>query len=229
MQAVIMAAGKGVRMLPLTSRMPKPLLKINGKAIIDYTIEALPGEIDEVVVLVGYLGDQIKEYLKARYPDRKFTFVEVETLGTGYAVSMCKPYLKDDFIVLNGDDLYRKEDISQLLGENLAILVKDVSKEPGFPQGYARFGRVAADENGNFMALEMSVDDSEHLVVIGAYKLNKKFFSYDLVKMPSGEYGLPQTLFSMSGENKIKVIKANFWVPIGFPEDIAKAEAKLNE
>ncbi|KKQ79283.1 MAG: hypothetical protein UT03_C0063G0001, partial [Candidatus Moranbacteria bacterium GW2011_GWD2_38_7] len=62
MQIVILAAGRGTRMKDLTDNVPKPMLQINGKPILAYKLEALPEEIDEVIFVVGYFGNQIQQY-----------------------------------------------------------------------------------------------------------------------------------------------------------------------
>ena len=62
MKAVILAAGEGVRMRPLTNNCPKPMIKILGKPILHHIIDALPDEVNEIILVVGYLGDQIENY-----------------------------------------------------------------------------------------------------------------------------------------------------------------------
>ncbi|TSC55275.1 MAG: nucleotidyl transferase [Parcubacteria group bacterium Greene0416_79] len=63
MKAIILAAGEGKRMLPLTRSVPKPLLRIKNKTILDYIFAALPEEIDHVVIVVGYLKKKIQEHI----------------------------------------------------------------------------------------------------------------------------------------------------------------------
>ena len=62
MQAIILAAGKGTRMRPLTYDMPKAMLPVKGKPVLEYTISFLPEEIDEIIIVINHLGDQIKNY-----------------------------------------------------------------------------------------------------------------------------------------------------------------------
>ncbi|MDP4007342.1 MAG: NTP transferase domain-containing protein, partial [bacterium] len=62
MQAVIIAAGKGMRMRPLTLNLPKPLLRVMGKSILERNLEQLQGLVDEVILVIGYKGEAIKKY-----------------------------------------------------------------------------------------------------------------------------------------------------------------------
>ena len=62
MQAVILAAGVGKRLKPLTDDLPKPMVRVNGRPILEYTLSILPKEIDEVILIVGYLKEKIIEY-----------------------------------------------------------------------------------------------------------------------------------------------------------------------
>ena len=63
MQAVILAAGEGVRLRPLTLERPKPLIKVDGKTLLEHNLDQLVGVIDEVILVIGYKGNMIKEYI----------------------------------------------------------------------------------------------------------------------------------------------------------------------
>ena len=71
MQVVILAAGHGTRMEELTTRVPKPMLDVAGKPLLEYKLEALPDEIDEIVIVTGYLGDFIKRHFGSSYIGKK--------------------------------------------------------------------------------------------------------------------------------------------------------------
>src|SRR3989338_8673122 len=101
MQAVILAAWLGTRMGQLTKDTPKPLLKIADKTLLEHNLTALPDEIDEVVLVVGYLDDQIRNFVGKKFLGKKITYVHQEKLrGTGHALSMCKGVVRDRFLVL---------------------------------------------------------------------------------------------------------------------------------
>jgi len=227
MQCVILAAGRGVRMGDLTNDTPKPLLKINGKPILEYTLNNLPEEISEVIIVIGYKGDLIRAYISDEYKGRKIKYVVQDNLNGGAAALHCaKDLLEGKFLVLMGDDLYDKSDLEKLISdEPPAFLTKELDEPPG------RLGVCKIDSDGYLLEIieaGMPRDESIKLVNTAAYLLDKKFFNYPLVKKSTKadekEFGLPQTIATMAKDYKIKVEKAEFWHPIGYPEDILKAE-----
>lgn len=112
MQAVILAAGVGIRMRPLTETVPKPLLKVAGKPLIEYTLAALPNEIDEVIIVIGYLGEQIIKHFGESFDGKKIRYVKQKNLeGTARALFEAREFITDRFLVLMSDDIYSKNDI----------------------------------------------------------------------------------------------------------------------
>lgn len=223
MQAVILAAGRGKRMNNLTKNNAKPMLKIKGRPVLEYKIDALPSEIKELIFVVGYYREQIMNHFKNNYKGRKITYVIQEKLnGTGGALYLVKSILKDKFLVLMGDDLYHKQDIKKMLKHKLSVLACPVD-DP------SRFGIVKTDRRGNVLEIiEKPKRPQSNLANTGAYVLNKDFFKYDLVNIGGGEFGLPQTLAKMAKDCPIKCEKAKIWCPIGKPEDLEKAENVLH-
>ena len=105
-QAVILAGGKGTRLRPITNLTPKPMVVINGKPFLQYQLEFIKKfGVSEVLLLVGYLEDQIEDYfgdgnlfgLEVEY------FYEESPLGTGGALKNAENKLADDFMLMNGD------------------------------------------------------------------------------------------------------------------------------
>ena len=114
MQALILAAGRGTRMQDLTNEVPKPMLTVHGKTLLARKLEVLPPQIDEVIFIVGYQGDLIREAFGSEYNGRRISYVEQETLnGTMGAVTLAKPYITGKFIVMMGDDLYGRKRCSR--------------------------------------------------------------------------------------------------------------------
>ncbi|MFH0890637.1 MAG: sugar phosphate nucleotidyltransferase [Candidatus Liptonbacteria bacterium] len=221
MQAVILAAGLGTRMGQLTAGTPKPLLKIGDKTLLEHKLHYLPDEVDEVVIVVGYLKDKIKELLGEEHAGRKITYIEQkELLGTGHALSLCKDALSGKFLVLNGDDLYAKEDLLEMIKHEYALMVWEMpSDEPN--------RKVADVKIDKFGALQDIVEGQPAVKGVlfntGAYVLNEEYFKYPLRPAAPGrnEFGLPQTMLQMlQGGYKIKIVRATWWKPVTSPEDL---------
>lgn len=227
MQAVILAAGRGKRMKGLTRAIAKPMLKIKGKPILEYKIEALPKKINEVIFVVGYRAEHIMNHFKRKYKGRKITYVFQHNLnGTGGALHVARSVLRGKFLVLMGDDLYKKNDIQELSKCDLAVLGYKVDN-PG------NFGVIKTNSRGNMVDIIEAPHKSKKykLANTAVYVLNKKFFDYALVPKKPGdaEYGLPQTMAAMAKDYKVKVVKAHDWFQITSPEDLKGAEKVIQK
>ena len=108
-KAIILCAGFGKRVLPLTKTLPKPLLKVNQVPLIEYSIRILKElGIEEIAVNVHHLKDKIIEYLDSYHPNIKI-FNEEIILDTGGALVNAKSFLSDDyFVILNSDTIWQK-------------------------------------------------------------------------------------------------------------------------
>lgn len=225
MKAIILAAGRGVRMRPYTHLTPKPLLKINGKRIIDYTLSILPPEIDEVIIVIGHRKWRIKWHLGNYYKDKKINYiVQKEKRGTAHALYACKELLSKNerFLVMFGDDLYAKQDLVACLKHPLSLLAKEV-EDP------SEFGVISFDQKHHLKKIieKPRKDPPSNLAVCGVFVLNAKIFKYSMMAISQKEYGLPQTILKMAQDYPIKIVKASFWLPIGYPSDLKKAKQIL--
>lgn len=222
MQCIILAAGRGVRMGELCDDTPKPMLLIHGKPKLAYTIEELPDEITEVILIVGYLKEKIMDFFGDEYAGRKISYVIHDKIdGTGKVLHSAKDILEDRFLAINGDDLYVKSDLANLIAEDLAVLALDF-KDSG------RFGVLRTNQEGNLEAILERPHSPEYtLVNIGAYMLTKEYFSYPLVAISDTEYGLPQTMMQMRYNHPIAVVTAKDWFPIGDPEALKEAQERI--
>lgn len=228
MQAVILAAGKGTRMRPLTYEVPKPMLCVEGKPLMAYAIEQFPKEIDEVIIVIGYLGEQIKKYFGDNYLGRKITYVQQdELLGTGFALSLCKDILKGKFLAMNGDDVFCAEDFAKALTYDRCLFAKEAVAEEK-----RNYGLFKVDQEGNLLDIfekELSPGESG-LVYTGLALLDENFFKYDLVPIHGGkEFGLPQTVVKMAKDYPVKIVPTTYWLPIGYPDDLKRAEIHLRK
>ncbi|MEA3273644.1 MAG: nucleotidyltransferase family protein [Patescibacteria group bacterium] len=228
MQVVILAAGKGTRIKPLSNDTPKPLIEIiPGVSIVDKTIEALPDEIDEIIFVVNYHQEQIRKKYGNKIGNRKVSYVVHEKLdGTAQALWQCIDILKNDFLVLCGDDIYSQQDLKKLIKHPLALLVAERS---GTPKG----GQVVVDEKQRLIEIVdyPKVKLGKYLFNTGAYKLTRLFFEFEqvLIKKDSDEYGLPQTLAQVAQKHAVVVEKTEaLYLQINTLEDLEKAKETLS-
>jgi len=224
MQAVILAAGLGMRMRPLTDTVAKPLLKIGERPLLEYTFDALPDEVDEVIMVIGYLGEQVRAYLGENFRGRIIKYAVQERLeGTAKALWEAKSLLHGRFLVLMADDIYAKADIRKCLTHERAMLVmRSASVGPG--------GKVLLGDNARFLGVE---EGKSHplgsLISTNAFVLTPELWSYEPVKLTDreGEWGLPQTVVAMSKDYPVAVVEATRWIKITTPEDLKFAEQLL--
>lgn len=109
MQAVIMAGGKGTRIASLNKDIPKPMFELCGKPVLEYAVQELVSQgILDIIIVVGHLGNVIKEYFGdgSRMGAQISYITEDQPLGTAGALFLLKDRIKDDFFLLNGDIIF---------------------------------------------------------------------------------------------------------------------------
>ncbi len=223
MQAVILAAGKGIRLRPITYDIPKPMIRIAGKNLIEHNIRELPDEIDELIIVVGYLAPQIINHFGREFEGKKIRYIkQKKLLGTGHALQLCKNILGERFLVMMGDDIYSRQDIKKCLEHERCMLAKEV-------RGKFVGGRIMLDSSGHIKDIvEGTHNKSKSLVNVNIFVLTNKFFNYNLVQIPDRkEYGLPQTIVKMARDWPVKIEKASFWLQISDMAGLKRAEKIL--
>lgn len=223
MQAVILAAGRGVRMRELTEDTPKALLPIAGKTLLEYKFDVLPESVDEVVVIVGYLGSRIQQAFGPGWRGRKLLYVEQEELnGTAGALWAAKDILRDTFIVLHADNIYAPQDVLTVSCTPWSVAGIEVDS-------LERQAKMIVDASDRVMdILEVGAhDDSPGFYNTGLYCLDTRIFNYRPVPKSPGspELGLPQTIIATG--LPLYLVRATFWLEITEADDIEKAEKIL--
>jgi NDP-sugar pyrophosphorylase family protein len=228
MQAVILAAGRGTRMKELTESLPKALLPLGGKTLLEYEFDALPDEVDEVIIIVGYLGGLIHERFGGNWNGKKIFYVEQEQLdGTAGALWKAKDLLHDRFIVMMSDDLYAKEDLERCIQE------KDWVELVQHRDEIRSKGKVEVDKHGQIL----QVTEGDHGAVPGLLGTNLFVFDTRIFQCPlipkalgSEEFGLPQTAIAAAQALDIpfRAVETDLWFEITTPDDLQKAEEMLN-
>ena len=211
----------------LTDATPKCLLQVAGKTLLEHKLDALPDEIDEVIIVVGYLGSKIHDFIGGIYNDKRVLYEEEEnpTSGSAAALWRAKDILKGKFLVMNGDNLYARDDMEKCLTHDWAVLVKEVPT--------IRTGAVTVDKTNRVTGI---AENTEHkgkkgYANTGLYALDTRIFNYTPVPKAAGssELGLPQTMVQAAKDIRIEAVPATFWAEIKSPEDLEKAAQMLEK
>ncbi len=226
MQAVILAAGKGIRMYPLTVSRPKPLIEVANKPVLEHNLEQMLGLVEEAIIIVGYKKDQIINRFGDNYKGLKIKYVVQEKqLGTGHAVLTAEKLINNKFLVLNGDDLFSRKDMVNLSKYDNCILVK-------YKEDPSAFGAVVVEKGLVKDIVEKSKKVISHLVNTGMYSFSPEVFEILKKIEPSvrGEYELTDAVKVLAREGKMHYEEVQgYWIPVGYPWHILEATEKLLE
>ncbi len=217
MQAVLLAAGKSTRTLPLTSTRPKPLLPVWGIPLLERQLEQLHALVDEVVLVVGYRKEQILDRFGERFGDLSLRYVtQTAQRGTADAVLAAAPLIEGPSVVMNGDDFYHRDDLAALAGKKSALLVTQAPD----PQNRAVV-TLEGDRVTGIVEKPVS-PPRDALCSVGAYALEKNSLRLlqDLPLSLRGELELPDFILRViesSGMGYHEVTRV--WFPLTYAWD----------
>jgi glucose-1-phosphate thymidylyltransferase len=231
MKVIIPVAGIGTRLRPHTYTVPKVLLHVAGKPILAHILDIVKKlKISELVLITGFLGDQIVEYVKKNY-DFKCKFVEQKELkGLGYAIYKAIPEMKDDepVLIILGDTIFDADLKPVIHGDYDSLGVMPVA-DP------RRFGIV--EMKGRFVRrlIEKPERPTSHLAVVGVYNIRNtpllRQCLEHIVKnkiTTKNEYQLTDALQLMIDRGaKFKTFKIKGWYDCGKPETLLATNRKL--
>ena len=161
MKGIIIAAGYGSRLRPLTSNTPKSLVKIEGKPIITYPIDALvTAGISDISIVVGYRANEIRRYLKKQYPNRNFSYNENYDGDNAVSVFAARSFIGDDpFVVAMGDHLISPSIVTTLLSDRDINRALCVDSEANNTSQLNDGTRVMADSMGRIIEIGKELKD----------------------------------------------------------------------
>jgi bifunctional UDP-N-acetylglucosamine pyrophosphorylase/glucosamine-1-phosphate N-acetyltransferase len=229
MKAVVLVAGKGTRMEPLTSDCPKVMLQVANKPVLEHILNsAIEAGIEGFVFITGYLEEQIK----AHFGDGSKWGVSIEyvqqkeQLGTANAIGYARGHVEGAFLVLNGDMLIGQKDLKALVSrkEEAVICVKEVENP-------SDFGVLETRDNKVTRIIEKPKNPPTNLANAGIYLFRESIFGFIDKTQPSVRKELEITdsiqMLIDSGKTVGYSPLEDSWIDIGYPWDLLKANEHL--
>jgi len=226
MQVVILAAGEGTRMRPLTTSTPKPMLPVADRPLVAHTADAaVTAGASELLFVVGYESEAVRSYFGEEYRGVPVEFaVQEEQLGTADAVRCARPHLDGQFAVLNGDNLYDQTSITALFEAGPSIAAYRVDD----PTAYG----VLSTEQGRVTDIvEKPADPPTELANAGAYVFPAEAREWlDVEESERGEYEITDVVAQAIESATVSAVEVDRWLDVGRPwELLAANEWKLGE
>jgi glucose-1-phosphate thymidylyltransferase len=189
MKVIVPLAGKGTRLLPLTKHVPKPLVKVAGRPVMDYVMDTVSGlDVDELIVITGHLKEVVERYVVKHY-DVKARFVEQKSLdGTAGAINLARPYVDGPVMIIFVDTLFDADlSVVRTADADGILWAKEV-------EDYQRFGVIVTDARGHMTRIVEKPDTPvSKLANIGLYYIKdwKTLFDgiADVMRSPPGKGG----------------------------------------
>jgi len=189
MKIIVPLAGKGTRLLPLTKRVPKPLVHVAGRPVMDYVMDTVAGfDVEELIVITGHLKADVERYIRAHYgvPAR---FVEQRTLdGTAGAINLARPWVDGPVMIIFVDTLFDADlNVIRTSDADGILWAKEV-------EDYQRFGVIVTDEKGYMRRIVEKPDTPvSRLANIGLYYVKDWSTLFDgiahVLAQPAGKGG----------------------------------------
>jgi len=226
-QGVVLAAGEGTRMRPLTYTRPKVMLPVANKPILEHLIiELKKAGLEEVVLVVGYRDETIRQHFgdgNSLGIDIKYV-TQRKQLGTANALKSASHLLEDEFLMLNGDAIVNSEDIKKVIsGKSMVLAVKEVENPQDFGVVEIKDGRVVR-------IVEKPEKPPTNLINAGVYRFTKDILEF-VEKTPisrRGEYEITDSIqLAINAGLEFKAVKIDEWIDVGYPWDLLKANKEM--
>ncbi|MFC6757167.1 MULTISPECIES: bifunctional sugar-1-phosphate nucleotidylyltransferase/acetyltransferase [Haloarcula] len=220
--AVVLAAGEGTRLRPLTRNRPKPMLPAGNRPILEHVFDALvEAGVEELVVVVGYKRDRVQDHFGPTYRDVPVTYVtQNKQLGSGHALLQAREAVDESVLVLNGD---------RLIDAGTVSAVADSFVETGDPSlavverhETSRYGAVEMHGDEIAELVEKPRDGDYRLINGGVYAFSADIFTaIEETPRQAGELALTDTLERLIEHDRVRGVEVDgMWVDATYPWDL---------
>lgn len=232
MKAIIPVAGAGTKLRPHSYTQPKALIPLAGKTVLSIIIDQLrEAEIKEFVFIVGYLGDKIRDYVEARYPDLRAHYVQqIDRQGIGHAINLAKSIVGNDEVFVVLGDTICEYDVKEVVNSPDSMLGVRKVDDP------REFGVAEMDDEGFIEhVVEKPQIPKSNLALVGIYKIRETEMLFECLEKnfiqglrTHGEYSLTDALDCMLRKGaKFKPFRVESWFDCGRKETLLESNATL--
>ena len=219
MKAVVLAAGQGTRIRPLSDSVPKPMLPVADRPLVAHTIDAaIDAGANEVVLVIGYEADTVRDYFGEEYRGVPVSYaVQTEQAGTADAVNAARDHIEGPFAVLNGDNLYDPAAIDQLFEQCPAVCAIEVAD----PRNY---GVLSTDDGSVTGIVEKPDDPPTNLANAGAYAFPAEAKQWlEVPASERGEHEITDVLATVIDAFDVSPVTLERWLDVGRPWELLEA------
>lgn len=224
MKAVILAAGEGARMGPFTASVPKVMIPVGNRPLLEYVVQALvENGIRDLVFIVGYRRERIQSHFQdGKAFGAHITYVtQAKQLGTAHAIWEARGHLEDSFVVLNGSNMVDTRFVADLLEAAGKPAVGITESET--PQSY---GVVTVQGKSLVAITEKPTEVISNLINTGAYSLDPRIFDEIERLAKDGKHDLPSAVSALAKRVPVAAIRTEgTWVDALYPWDLLRLNA----
>ncbi|WP_458205911.1 sugar phosphate nucleotidyltransferase [Haladaptatus sp. NG-SE-30] len=246
--AVVLAAGEGTRLRPLTRNRPKPMLPATTRPVLEYVLDALvDAGVDRLHLVVGYRGDRVRDHFGSNYRGASVSYVEQDKqLGSGHALLTARDDVDGDFLVVNGDQIIEsamvadvREAFERNYGEHDPSANGDSPANHDHPAAtlaaieradVAEYGAVVMDGDRVQTIVEKPTTDGYRLLNAGVYAFDQRIFdAIEATPSTAGELALTDTLARLLDTDAVVrgVVTDGLWVDATYPWDLLDVAREL--
>lgn len=228
--AVVLAAGEGNRLRPLTRNRPKPMLPAATRPILEYVLDTLvDAGVGEICLVVGYRRERVQEHFGPTYRDVPLTYVRQDKqLGSGHALLAARGSVDGPVLVLNGDRIIEAGAVTAV-AEAFETHGEPTLAVTEHPDAH-RYGAVVLDGAHIAELIEKPASDDYRLINAGVYAFDESIFgAIDRTPRREGELALTDTIVRLidAGEPVRGVSTGGMWVDATYPWDLLTVADEL--
>lgn len=227
--AVVLAAGEGVRLRPLTENRPKPMLPAGTRPILEHVLDAvIDARIDDIHLVVGYKSERVRSHFGPTYRDVPLTYhTQTNQLGSGHALLQARDGIADSFLLVNGDQVIDTQIVEQVRETH------DTAATMSIVEGSqaADYGAVTLAGKEVVTLTEQPTEGNFRLFNGGVYALSPEIFeTLDTLSVDRGELPITsalQSLIDSPDHTVIGVRTDGFWMDATHPWDLLSLSQEL--